>query len=365
VRIERLEIHPIAMTLRAPIPMASGVIESTGNVLVRLVADDGLVGWGEGVEAPSLTYQRQADIVADLEALTPLVVGADPLRHTDLWRQMIEVMPEATTAIGAIDIALHDLAGRALGVPAHELIGPAVRDAVPALTLVGSGDPSADADKLAERHEAGYRWFKIKLGMADAGSELATLAKAAEMVGGDDGVVCGDVNEAWDEETAESFLRQVDGDRVRFIEQPVPRDHREALLRLAARSPVALCADESAGSLAAVAGFAGTPIGGVSLKLIKHGGMTGVMRGAAICSVSGLGVNLAGKVIESSISAAANLHCAAAMGRVDYGCSPANQNVVQDVTESPITPTHGLFPVPTGPGLGVEVDEGMVERLRS
>jgi muconate cycloisomerase len=357
-----MEIHPITMTLRAPIPMSSGVIEKTGNVLVKLVTDDGLVGWGEGVEAPALTHQSQADIAADLEALTPAVIGADPMRRTGLWRTMTGLLPEATTAIGAVDIALHDLAGRALDVPAHQLLGGAVRDKVPALTLVGSGDPSADAEKLAARHDEGYRWFKIKLGMADPDSELATLGKASEMVG-EDGVVCGDVNEAWDEETARVFLEQVDGDRVRFIEQPVPRADREALLRLAETSPVALCADESAGTLERVAGFAGTPIGGVSLKLIKHGGMTGVMRGAAICSVTGLGINLAGKVIESSISAAANLHCAAAMDRVDYGCSPANQDVVQDITESPIIPTHGTLPVPTGPGLGIEVDEAMVRQL--
>jgi L-alanine-DL-glutamate epimerase-like enolase superfamily enzyme len=106
-------------------------------------------------------------------------------------------------------------------------------------------------------------------------------------------------------------------------------------------------------------------MGGVSLKLIKHGGMTGVMRGAAVCAAAGLGINLAGKVIESSVSAAANLHCAAAMDRVDYGCSPANQNVVQDLTESPIRSIGGTFPVPTSPGLGVEVDEDMVRLLLS
>jgi muconate cycloisomerase len=362
VRIENIEIYPITMKLRTPIPMSSGAIETTGNVLVKLVTDDGLVGWGEGVEAPALTHQWQSDIVADLEELTPVVVGTDPMGRTALWDQMTGLMPEATTAIGAIDIALHDLAGRALGVPAHRLLGGPVRETVPALTLVGSGDPSADADKLAERHDGGYRWFKIKLGMADAESELATLAKASEIVG-EAGVVCGDVNEAWDEEAAAAFLGRVDGERVRFIEQPVPRDDRAALLRLAERSPVALCADESAGSLAAVAGFAGTSIGGVSLKLIKHGGITGVMQGAAICAVAGLGINLAGKVIESSISAAANLHCAAAMDRVDYGCSPANQNVVQDVTGAPLTAVRGSFEVPSGPGLGVEVDEDMVRSL--
>lgn len=362
MRITAMEIHPITMTLRAPIPMSSGVIEKTGNVLVRLVTDHGVVGWGEGVEAPAMTHQTQADIVIDLENLVSVVVGSDPMRRTELWGRLHQAAPSATTAIGAIDIALHDLAGRALGVPAHQLLGGVVRDRIPALTLVGSGDGSADADKLTERHEQGFRWFKIKLGMAPPEVELATLAKAVELVGGD-GVVCGDVNEGWDEDQARTFLDRLDGDQIRFIEQPVPRTERDALLRLASGSPVRLCADEAAGSLRAVIGFVGTAVGGVSLKLIKHGGMTGVMRGAGICSAGGLGINLAGKVIESSISAAANLHCAAAMDRIDFGCSPANQGVTHDVTNDPITLTNGEFIVPTAPGLGVEVDESLVSRM--
>ena len=364
MRIENLEIHPITLTLRSPIPMANGVIESTGNVLVKLVTGDGLVGWGEGVEAPALTHQTQADIVADLQALTSVVVGSDPLRRNELWTRLTAVGPHATTAIGAIDIAVHDLVGKALGVPVHQLIGGMVRAEVPALTLVGSGEASADAEKLAQRHEAGFRWFKVKLGMASQDVELGTLAKAVELVG-DDGVVCGDVNEGWTEAEAQRFLARLDGQRIRFIEQPVSRNDRDALLRLAEASPVKLCADESAGSLSAVIGFLGTAVEGVSLKLIKHGGVTGVMRGAAICASGGLSVNLAGKVIESSVSAAANLHCAAAMDRVDFGCSPANQGVVSDVTEEPIRVDRGVFAVPRGPGLGVDVDEALLAMLAS
>ena len=362
MQIISMEIHPITMKLRTPIPMSSGIIEKTGNVLVKLTTDDGVVGWGEGVEAPAMTHQTQADIVMDLENLSSVVVGSDPMRRTEIWGRLQQAAEPTTTAIGAIDIALHDLAGRALGVPAHQLLGGLVRDKIPALTLVGSGDASADAEKLAERHEQGFRWFKIKLGMAPPEVELATLAKAVELVGGD-GVVCGDVNEGWDEDQARSFLDRLDGDQIRFIEQPVPRTELDALHRLASGSPVRLCADEAAGSLGAVIGFVGTGVGGVSLKLIKHGGMTGVMRGAGICAAGGLGINLAGKVIESSISAAANLHCAAAMDRIDFGCSPANQGVTQDVTDNPVTLTNGEFTVPTGPGLGVEVDEGLVRQL--
>ena len=364
MRIEQVSVFPITLRLINPIPMANGVIASTGNVVVKLVTDEGLVGWGEGVEAPALTHQTQVDIVADLERFTPKVVGSDPMRRNELWGRMVAAHPQATTALGAIDIAVHDLVGKALGVPVHQLIGGLVRRSIPALTLVGSGDASADAAKLAERREAGFTWFKVKLGMAPPELELGTLAKAVELVG-EDGVVCGDVNEGWSEAEARSFLGQLDGDQIRFIEQPVPRGDRDAMLRLAESSPVKLCADESAGSLSAVIGFLGTKMGGVSLKLIKHGGITGVMRGAGICAAGGLSVNLAGKVIESSISAAANLHCAAAMDRVDFGCSPANQGVVSDVTEAPIRVDRGAFEIPDAPGLGVEVDEEMLRMLAS
>ena len=358
--IVAMEVFPIELTLKEPVPMSNGVITSTGNVVVRLMDEDGVAGWGEGVEAPALTGQRQADLVADLERLRPLVVGSDPTRITETWARARRLLPSGTTALAAIDIALHDLAARALGVPVHQMLGGAIRDRIPALVLVGSGRAEADAEKLEKRRAEGFGWFKIKLGMGSAETEWATLRRARDLVDAD-GVVCGDANEAWDEQEAIRFLDGVGDYAVRFVVQPISRHDGAALLRVAVRSPVAICADESAGTLESVLGFAGSAVSGVSLKLIKHGGITGVMRGAAICATGGLEVNLAGKVVESSISAAANLHCAAAMEKVDFGCSPANQDVVLDVTENPVTVSEGTFAVPVGPGLGV--DEAILRRL--
>ncbi|HET8739439.1 MAG TPA: enolase C-terminal domain-like protein [Acidimicrobiia bacterium] len=362
LRIVAMDLFPIRLALHDPIPMASGSIATCENVLVRLVSQDGVTGWGEGVEAPALTGQRQADILRDLESLRPVVLDGDHDSVAGLWQRLRSAAPEATTAIGAIDIAAHDLAANASGVPVHELLGGAVRRRVPALTLVGSGDTRADMEKLEKRWTGGYRWFKVKVGMAPPDVEWETLRAATSLVG-HQGVVCADANEVWQAEEADNFLRGLDGSTVRFLEQPVTRDDPASLLALAERSPVPICADESAGTLDAVRGFGGTPVAGVSLKLIKHGGITGVMQGADICSRNGLQVNLAGKVIESSISAAANLHCAAAMESIEFGCSPANQGVVTDVTRSPIAVMNGEFMVPDRPGLGVEVDEDLVTGL--
>jgi L-alanine-DL-glutamate epimerase-like enolase superfamily enzyme len=174
-------------------------------------------------------------------------------------------------------------------------------------------------------------------------------------------MLCADANAAWSEHQAARFLERLRDIDVRFVEQPTRR--RDALVRLAGHSPVALCADESANSLDDVLSFGGTAVGGVSLKLIKLGGITGVMRGAALCEQLGLQVNLAGKIAESAISAAANLHCAAAMAETSYGCSPSNHVLARDVCAAPPRIVDGAFTVPHAPGLGIEVDEDMVGAL--
>lgn len=359
MRISSVETFPVEIPLRKPIKMSNVVLTHCRNVVVRITTDEGVTGWGEGVEAMPLTGENQARIKAAIDELGERLIGRDPLQLTRLWLDLAVNVHGNQTAIGALDIALHDLAGRALGVPVSQLIGGASRDVIPTLTLLGNGDTKSDLEDFGERYEAGYRWFKLKLGIADLATEVATLEELSTTR--DDTVVCGDVNAGWDEHTSARFLRAVDGLPVRFVEQPVAG--RRALVRLAATSPVAICADEHADSLEAVAAFGATAIAGVSLKLIKLGGITGVMRGAALCDTLGLNINLSGKIAETSIAAAANVHCAAAMSDFAYGCSPGNQGNAADVTEAPLAVVDGAIPVPTGPGLGIEVDEALVRAL--
>ena len=359
MQIRSVETFPIGIPLSNPVRMSHVTITRSNNVLVKVSTDDGLVGWGEGVEAFDLTGENQGRIKASIDYLGELLIGKDPRARTEHWLSLGRRAFENTTAIGALDIALHDIAGKASGLPVFELLGGAVRDRVPALTLIGSGDPDADLAAFENKYEAGYRWFKVKLGIGDGSAEIKTLT--AISAAADDVVICGDVNAGWGEHEALRFLRAIEGLPVRYIEQPT-RD-RHVLARVAASSPVAICADESAHSLTDIAGFGPTAIAGVSLKLIKLGGITGVMRGAVLCDTVGLEINLAGKIAESSVAAAANLHCAAAISDLRFGCSTGNQGNAADVTHDPIRMSDGGFTVPTGPGLGIEVDEDLVRAL--
>ncbi|HSK95458.1 MAG TPA: enolase C-terminal domain-like protein, partial [Euzebyales bacterium] len=344
MKIASVDTIPVSLPLSRPVQMSHVTVARSHNVLVRITTDEGVVGWGEGVSAPDLTGEDQGRIKAGIDGLGARIVGLDPLARTAVWQRLREAVAGNATAIGALDIALHDIAGKAFGVPVSALIGGAARSRIPALVLLGSGDPDADLATFRRHHDAGVRWFKLKLGIGPMEAEVETLRRLR--AAGPDAVLCGDANGGWTEQRSARFLDAIADLDVRFIEQPTLRT--AALLRLAARSPVALCADESADSLDALLSFAGTALAGVSLKLIKHGGITGVMRGAALCDQVGLHVNLAGKIAESAISAAANLHCAAAMGDTHYGCSPANHTLTADVCAAPPRITDGAYDVPTG-----------------
>lgn len=359
MRITAVETFPITIPLAKPVQMSHVTITRSHNVLVRVTTDDGLIGWGEGVEAIDLTGENQGRIQAAIDAFGTDLIGQDPLRRTGHWLALRRRVYENTTAIGALDIALHDLAGKALGLPVFQLIGGGLRDHVPALTLIGSGRPADDLETFQARYEAGYRWFKVKLGVGDLNAEVDTIRALAGAA--PDIVLCGDVNGGWSEQQSLRFLRAIEGVSIRYIEQPTRS--RRALLRVAEQSPISICADESAHSLEDIAGFKDSAIAGVSLKLIKLAGITGVMRGSTVCDVAGLHINLAGKVAESSVAAAANLHCAAAISDLQFGVSPGNQANAADVVEEPIRMMGGAFRVPTGPGLGIEVDETLVKNL--
>ena len=356
MRIAKVEAIPIRVPLIKPIVMSHITVAHSDNVLVKITTDDGAIGWGEGVEATDLTGETQESIAAAVGFLGERIIGKDPLARTALWTEMAAAMYGNDTAAGAIDIALHDLAGKVLGVPVVQLLGGPSRDRVAALTMVGSGVPDDDIATARAKYDSGYRWLKVKLAIGDPADELRTMTGIrAELPA--DAVVCGDANQGWSEPEAIRFLRELDGQDVAFIEQPIRQGDIDAMVRVAQSSPIPICADQSVHSFADIASFWRTGVAGVSLKMVKLGGVTGVMRGAALCDAFDLSINLAGKIAESSVAAAANVHCAAAMNSVAFGCSPGNQGIAEDITTAPLVVEDGHYTVPTVPGLGIDVDD--------
>src|SRR5262249_33395598 len=149
--IRRVDAIAVALPLTKPMKMAGVHIAHAQNVLVRIEAKDGTVGWGETAPAPALTGDTVGGLGAAVrQPLAPPLMGQDAWDRLALARGMKAALIGNTGAHSAVEMALLDLTGRAANVPLIELVGGAARPGVAPMWLLGN--PSADAD-IAEAHE--------------------------------------------------------------------------------------------------------------------------------------------------------------------------------------------------------------------
>ena len=166
LRIERVEAIPVALPLRKPMVMAGERIEFAANLIVRIEAANGLVGWGEAASAPTMTGDLQAGMVAAVEQhLAPLLLGEDALGHAALARRCGHALHGNGGAKSAVDMALLDLVGRHVRLPVCDLLGGALRSAVRPMWLLGNKTVEEDIAEAADKRRAGFGFFKLKVGV--------------------------------------------------------------------------------------------------------------------------------------------------------------------------------------------------------
>jgi muconate cycloisomerase len=280
-----------------------------------------------------------------------------------LMRRLGAALLGNTGAHSAIELALIDLAGRAASLPAIDLIGGAVRRAVAPMWLLGNATPEQDAAEARERLAEGFRFFKVKVGAKSVDDDIAsTLAVRAAL--GPDIPICADANCGFAPAAARRYLDGTRSAGLMFLEQPLGPHDLKGLAALTRVAPIPIGADEGIHSLADITAHAEAGAGGVSLKLIKLGGMSAAIGAAHACERLGLAVNVAAKIAESGIASAAAVHLACAAPAVAWGVSLTHFYLAADIVKEPLTITDGTVGLPEKPGLGVEVDEAAVARLR-
>jgi len=360
--IRRIDAIPIALPLKKPMKMAGVTIATADNVLVRVEADGGLVGWGEAASAPTMTGDTQGSLVAAIRHLAPLIIGADAWDRPALMRGLGHALHGNTGAHSAIELALVDLAGRGAGLPAIELIGGALRRAVAPMWLLGNATPAEDAAEARARLAQGFRFFKVKVGAKTIEGDIASTLAVRNALG-NELPICADANCGFSPAAARRYLDGTRDAALLFLEQPFGPHDLTALAALARSSPVPLGGDEGIHSLADVTAHAQAGAGGVSLKLIKLGGLAAAVEAARHAERLGLSVNVAAKIAESGIASAAAIHLACAAPAVDWGVSLTHFYLAADIVKEPLKISDGLVALPAAPGLGVDVDEAAVARF--
>lgn len=364
MRIKTIAAIPVGLPMAKPVIMAAEEVRRADNVLVRIEADTGIVGWGEAASAPTMTGETVASMVAAVHHLAPVVLGRDPRDIAGARAAMGARMYGNHGIKAAIEIALHDLAGLATGMPVHALLGEKKRSRAPILAVIGSGDPDGDLQDAARKRQQRFALFKIKVGV-DAPLADAARTRAICEVLGSDCMISADANQGFGRQDAITFVRAVAGSGLGFLEQPVAADDLAAMSAVAAATPIAIGADEGIHSPEDIRRHhAARAARGVSLKAIKLGGLGAVLEASRLCESLGMSVNISCKTGESSIACAAARHVAALVPRLDWGLTLTHGALAHDVVKDPVAFENGQVALPDRAGLGIDVDEDFVERFR-
>jgi len=314
MKIKHIEPIAVSFPMKKPVFMAGVEIRRADNVLVRIEADNGAVGWGEAASAPTMTGETVESMMAAIGYLTPALEGRPAEDIAGALAIMAARMYANSGAKAAIEIALHDLVGRATNQPAYALLGGKQRSRMAVLGVISTGELNSDLRDAEKKRADGYAAFKIKVGVDTPLVDGERTRRLCQLLGGD-ALISSDANQGWSTQEAVQYVRAVADAGLGFFEQPVKADDIAGMAAVAAAAGnIAIGADEGIHSLDDIRRHhERSAARGASLKAIKLGGMRGATEAGRLCDALGLNVNVSAKTGESSIACAAAMHIAAAL----------------------------------------------------
>jgi L-alanine-DL-glutamate epimerase-like enolase superfamily enzyme len=342
------------------------------GTLVRVYTDEGLVGLGEAPGFPGLK-----GLIED--GLKPIVLGKDPRKVTRLWDEMFygtsRTGPKGVqpTAIGAIDIACWDIAARAIGVPLCDLLGGPARTTIPVYLSIGLGwqmRPEEMLERVRRGHEQGYRAFKIRMDWnadrqdADPAKDLRMFRLCRESLP-PEVPLSFDANNGYSVSTAIRQGRAFEDLGIAHFEEPLPQYDYPGLRQVADALDVPVSSGEQEHTRWQFRDL--IQLGNPDIlqpDIVMAGGISEVRR------IFDLATTFDKPVMphcpSAGISSAASLHL---YSTYVNAVRPHEYQVWQpeslELYREPIVPTDGAVSLPDRPGLGLELDEAALERLRA
>ena len=366
MKITDVRAYSLACPLEKPWRISGLTMSEMTATVVEVEADGSLVGFGESLTRLGPGVAREV-ITAILK---PVLIGADPLQVDVLWERMFSTMMSRghwkgfmIEALSGVDIALWDLAGKILDQPVSTLLGGRHHEELEvyasSVMIMDTDDMVAEARYLVEQ---GYKNIKFKIGQG-VEKDIEYLRAARQAVGPDIGIMV-DLNSGYSLEAALRLGAKLPELNILWLEEPVPPQHNASYARLSESLSVPVVGGESDFTRW---GFRDIIIQGkvpiIQPDIARCGGFTESRKIAALASCHGVSVaphtGASGAVcIAAAIQFAAslsNLHIFEHM----YPANPLREDLL---TEPVIDCHNGLIKVPSGPGLGIEIDRDKINK---
>lgn len=364
MRIASVKTHLV----HCEIPIDQRVRSGAGLKLARQAAiveirtDEGISGFGPAsFGSASLDLRAVASMVDN--AFAPMLLGEDPSRIQYLWDKIyygsvVRVHGPRSTGVAllsAVDIALWDLKGKACGLPLFELLGGAIKDPVPAYaSSIYWSSPAEAAQTAREFVDRGFRAIKLKVGV-DYRADLESLAAVRDEVGPDVDIMV-DANQCYSPHLALKVGRELERYDVLFFEEPITTDSVEGHRMLADKLDLRIATGENIYTRWGFVPFiTSSAVAVVQADPSRTGGISEARKIFDLASA--FHIDAVPHTFSDALTVAAALHLVAASSNaplieLDQTFNPLQEGIAID----PLVVEDGAIRLPSGPGLGIEID---------
>ena len=360
-----------------PFGWSQGKAEKRAALVCKIATDEGIVGWGEGGGLPSQS------VIHDLFA--PQLMGEDARNINRIWHGLFHSLHNDNLtggfgggALSAVDTALWDIAGKASGKSVSEMLGGSVRDRVPVYATGLYYREDEFPDKLIEEAQSyvdsGYLGMKTKVGGLNVADDVKRVEALREAIG-DEIYLMVDANKAYNVSTAVEIGKQLAKLNIHWFEEPVLANDVDGYLEVKAGQPLTVAGGEVWYNRFDARDFLAKRALDIAQPDVRFvGGISEFRQVAAQANSMGIQVNP--HVWGSAIMISASLSLASTFPPCPYARNPRpyEQEPVMEFDQTPnpirnelasicFEQKDGYVEVPQGPGLGIEIDESVLDRF--
>lgn len=359
MRIERIEIHTLGYPLSGYFKFFRSPAVHT-VLVVKITADNGVVGWGQSLPVPTWSYETPEAARAVLrECYIPALIGRDPLdipgAHEVLDRALASSYSTAMPLTRAgLDLALHDLAGRLTGQSLAQMWGRTPGGPIELSWTINVRTLDEVDAQVQAGLDRGYRSFNIKIA-PDPKFDVDLVRRVRQM--SPQGFIWADANGGYDLATALEVAPRLADAGIEVLESPLKPNRLSAYQALKRQGALPITMDEGVVSPVDVEEFIRLGmVDGMTIKVSRAGGLFFARRQVEIVLDAGL-IWLGSGLTDPDLSLAASLALFGAFGLPKPAALNGPQYLTADILKSPLAIHGPMAQVPSGPGLGVEVDE--------
>ncbi len=365
MKIADIQTVPVTMPKDDPYwRIALGVFPESHGMVVKVLTDNGINGYGY-LSLQSPVEHLDAELMkAVLREFTRNLVGQNPMNIEkllcDLDRIPFPGIEVAAEELGrsrirvksTIDVALHDIVAKVLGVPVYQLLGGLVREEVPILRIMPIKEPEETARTAVQIRDSGYRYIKIKL-EGNPRQDVRRVKLVREAVGPDVHLTV-DANQSYSVDAGLHLIGEIEKYAVDLVEQPVPAGDLEGLAEISLKSSCRIEAHESADTPQKVLHLLEIGFTGSFNVSVTHGGLRALRNVVSLCRLAGAGCVVS--CVGPRLLSAACLHFVVSCADIDYACQLGEFVRLLNDPSSGLDIHDGKLRVPSTPGLGVHVN---------